>query len=151
MADRSEVLASAAYAALKPNGRRVLRLIEDEIERGTASLSLDAIEHRLGCSRATARFALKEIVLCGFVSVSVGVRRVNTFALADGWRALDAVEAKRLVGLSKLPMPLQPAAPKPAPRSVKPKPAPQPVEPPRTEQRRVTVTLAKLSFMDDGR
>ena len=152
MADRADVLASPAYAALKTNGRRVLHLIEAEIERGggTASISLDGIEHALRCSRATARFALKEIVLTGFVSVSMGERRVNRFALADGWRALDAVEAKRLVGLSKLPMPLQPSAPKPPPKPVKskPAPAPQPVEPQHVSERKVVVTLPRLRCLE---
>jgi hypothetical protein len=34
MADRSEVLASAAYAALSVGGKRVLQVIEDEVRRG---------------------------------------------------------------------------------------------------------------------
>ena len=103
MTDRES---SPAYAAMTPCGRACLRLIEGEIERhgGTASISRVAIE-RTGVSRASVNFGLKQIVQCGFVTISVGRRHINTFRLADDWKSLDADEAKRRVALAKLPKP----------------------------------------------
>ena len=153
MADRADVLTSAAYLALKPAGRQALHLIEGEIERcgGRAAISLEELQHRLKCSRVTTRIALKQLALCSFISVGVGVHQINVFALTDGWRALDAVEAQRLVKQARKPMPLRPAMPK----RMKPAPKPKPPKPPKVEPQRIerqtAVSLAKLTFMDDGR
>ena len=42
---------SPAYLALTPAGRRVLHVIESEVERGMASISLNDFTQRFGCSR----------------------------------------------------------------------------------------------------
>ena len=65
MTDRSGVVASAAYAAMTRSGRRVLHLIEGEVERGggTASISLYDFDRRFGCSRRATCFALKQLAL----------------------------------------------------------------------------------------
>lgn len=52
---------SPAYLALTPAGRRVLHVIESEVERGMASISLNDFTQRFGCSRAGARYDLKPI------------------------------------------------------------------------------------------
>jgi hypothetical protein len=121
MADREH---SAAYAAMTPCGKTCLHLIEGEIERhgGTASISRVAIE-RTGVSRASVNFGLKQIVQCGFMTISVGRRHINTFRLADDWKSLDADEAKRRVALAKLPKP-------PVARALPPKPV-KPPKPPK--------------------
>jgi hypothetical protein len=92
---------------------------------------------------------LKQLALCGFIRIDIGPRCINAFSLADGWRALDAVEAKRRVELARLPKPQRQAAPKP------PTPAPTPksvkVEPRRTMQR-ATPSMPKFSWdAGDGR
>ena len=103
-----------------------------------------------GMCKAATSFGVKQCERLGFVSVNVhaGPHRANVFALTDGWRTVDAVEATRRVQLAKLPKPQRAAAPKP------PKPAPTPkpvtVERPRTVQRRVP-SLPRLSWMDNGR
>ena len=66
-----------------------------------------------------ARFGIKQCERLGFITVGTGVRRANTFRLVDGWRTVDAVEAKRQVQLAKLPKPPKPpqvAAPQPLKR-----------------------------------
>jgi len=153
MTDRSGVVASAAYAAMTRSGRRVLHLIEGEVERGggTASISLDDFDRRFGCSRRSTRFALKQIALCGFITIGMGPRRIKTFRLYDGWRAVTADEAARLVKQARLPQPPRAAVPK-LPKPVKPPNASKPpkVQRPRMNERRA-VSLPKLSFVDDGR
>ena len=63
LGERSGVVASSAYAAMTRSGRRVLHLIEGEVERGggTASISLDDFDRRFGCSRRATRFGLKQL------------------------------------------------------------------------------------------
>ena len=125
MAGRSEVLRSAAYEALSVGGQRVFHVIE-RAGRDGAAISLPEFMERGGMCRSTARLGIKQCVALEFVVIGMGPRRVNTFARADGWRALDAREAKRRVAQARLPMPRQ---------SVPPKPVPQvkvPVEQPRT-------------------
>jgi len=153
MTDRSGVVASAAYAAMTRSGRRVLHLIEGELERvgGTANISLDDFDRRFGCSRRSTRFALKQLAMCGFITISMGPNRINTFRLCDGWRAVPADEAARSVKQARLPQPPRAALPK-LPKPVKPPKASKPpkAKRPRMNERRV-VSLPKLSFMDDGR
>jgi len=152
MAERADVMRSAAYAAMSPSGRKAFHLIEGEVERGDGAAAIP-INHftASGMCRAAARFGTKQCVLLGFASVNVhaGPNRANVFRLIDKWRGVDAIEAKRRVAQAKLPQPPRPSAAKPV-KPVKPAPAPKPVEPQRTE-RRVVVTLPRLSFMDDGR
>jgi hypothetical protein len=130
MAGRSEVLRSAAYAALSVGGKRVLHVVEEQAPHGAVGISLAQFMSQ-GMCRAAARFGIKQVELLGFVSVSMGPRRVNVFRLSDGWRGLDADEAKRRVAQARLPMP-------PRASSAPPKPVPQVearVEPPRTMRR----------------
>ena len=141
---------SAAYAALTPAGRRALHLIEGEVERGggTAAISHVDIE-RPGLSRASVNFGLKQLGLLEFVTISVGCRRINTFVLADGWRSLDADEAKRRVVLARLPKPQRPSSKPPKPvKASKPEPKPMTVE--RVMQRRMP-SLPTMPWYDDGR
>ena len=112
----------------------------------TASISRVAIE-RTGVSRASVNFGLKQIVQCGFVTISVGRRHINTFRFADDWKSLDADEAKRRVALAKLPKP--PVARALPPKPVKP-PKPPKVERPRYSQRRMP-SLPSMPWRDDGR
>ena len=151
---RSGVVASAAYAAMTRGGKRCLHLIEGEVERGggTASISLYDFDRRFGCSRRATCFALKQLALLGFVVIGTGARRVNMFTLIDGWRAIDAVEAKRLVELARLPKPQRAAAPKsvkPAPKPVK-QPKPVEVERPRFSERRMP-SMPVMSWDRAGR
>jgi len=140
---------SPAYLALTPAGRRVLHVIESEVERGMASISLNDFTQRFGCSRAGARYGLKQCALLGFVSIDMGPRRVNVFALADGWKSIDRVEASRLVQLAKLPKPPRASTPEPAP-TPKPVKQPKPVEPPRMRERRMP-SMPVFSWDRDGR
>jgi hypothetical protein len=124
MADRS-VQQSAAYEALSVGGKRVLQVIEDEVGNDGSAISLGRFMER-GMCRAAARYGIKQVEALGFAVIGMGPRRVNVFRLADGWRALDAHEAKRRVKLARLAMPQRQSAP--------PKPVTQfkvPVERPR--------------------
>ena len=104
--DRSEVLQSAAYAALTPSGKQCLHLIEDEIERGDGAAMLPRSFFTVrGLSKAATSFGVKQCERLGFVSVGTGVRGTNLLWLSDGWRTIDAVEAARRVRLAKLPKP----------------------------------------------
>jgi hypothetical protein len=113
MAGRSEVEASAAYAAMADSGRRVLALIEREVERGDGALSLETIMGEAGICRSAARYGVEQIEQLNFATVSTGPRRISLFALSDGWRALDAVEAKRRAKLARGPAPT-PASQRPS-------------------------------------
>jgi hypothetical protein len=129
MADRSEVLQSATYAALSVGGKRVLKVILDHVGHDAAAISLAQFMERGMCCRSTARIGIKQCELVDFVTVSMGHRRVNVFRRSDGWRGLDADEAKRRVRLARLPMP-------PRASSVPSKPQVKaPVERPRTLRR----------------
>ena len=146
--DRSGMLQSPAYLAMTPVGRRVLRLIEDTINRSGGS-AVTLTRSSFGGHRGSISFGIKQCERLGFVSIGIGLRRANAFSLLDDWRAVDADEAARRVQLAKLPQPPRPS------RAVSPKP-PKPVKPskpvavaPPTPQRQVT--LPRLSFMDDGR
>ena len=110
MAGRSEVLRSPAHAALTVGGKRVLQVLSELVGQDDVAISLGRFMER-GMCRAAARYGIKQCVAVGFVSVGMGPRRVNVFRLADGWRALDAHEAARLVKLAKLPR--QSVPPKP--------------------------------------
>ena len=153
MTDRSGVVASAAYAAMTRSGRRVLHLIEGEVERGggTASISLDDFDRRFGCSRRSTCFALKQLALLRLHHHRHGTAPRQDVPLYDGWRAVTADEAKRLVKQARLPKPPRAAVPK-LPKPVKPPKASKPpkVKRPRMNERRA-VSLPKLSFVDDGR
>jgi hypothetical protein len=79
-----------------------------------------------------------------WIRITIGPRRVSVFRLADGWKSLDADEAKRRVAQARLPMP-------PRASSVPPKPVRQvraPVERPRTMRR---VPSLPMPWHDDGR
>jgi len=104
--DRSEVLQSAAYAALTPCGKQCLHLSEDEIERGDGAAMLPRSFFMVrGLSKASTSFGTKQCERLGFISVGTGVRGTNLLWLSDSWRTIDAVEAARRVQLAKLPKP----------------------------------------------
>ena len=147
--DRAGVLTSPAYLAMTPVGQRVLRLIEDNINRSGGS-AVTLPRRSFGGSKGSVSFGIKQCERLGFVSIGVGVRHANTFSLTDGWRAVDAVEAKRRVQLAKLPKPPKVAAPQPV-KPPKPAPTPKPVTVARPSTTPRPVTLPRLSFMDDGR
>jgi hypothetical protein len=106
-------------------------------------------------SRSAARFGVKQVAVLGFVQITAGARRVNTFSRCDGWRAHDADAAARLVTLARGPMPQRasskPVVPKDAVSApigaVPPKPAA--VERPRTIQRQVP-SLPRLRCLEAG-
>ena len=85
-------------------------------------------------SRSAARFGIRQLVRLGFVQLTAGSRRVNTFSRCDGWRVHDVDAAKQLVTLARGPMPRasisKPTSGQNTPKPVQvPKPAT--VEPPR--------------------
>ena len=145
MADREH---SPSYAAaLKISGKRVLRVIEHEIEHSGDGVAISLEQFMAhGMCRAAARYGIKQCECVGFITVAAAARRVNTFAFCDGWRALDADEAARRVKQAKLPKP-QRADSEPVP----PKPVKPPkVERPRFSQRRMP-SLPSMPWQDDGR
>ena len=117
-----DMLASPAYAALSPTGRRVLALIEREVTRngGVAAISYSNIKRSCGVIHGTCGFALRQVRLLGFFSVELEAappRRVNTFTPSTRWQSIDAVEAHRLAVEARLPQSRPVRVPKP--RSVK--------------------------------
>ena len=130
----------------------MLRLIEDNINRSGGS-AVTLPRSSFGGSKGSISFGIKQCERLGLVRIGTGFRHANTFSLTDGWGAVDAVEAKRLVQLAKLPKPPQVAAPQPVkpPKPVKPAPAPKPVTvaPSSTTPRR-PITLPRLSFLERG-
>ena len=95
-------------------------------------------------SRSAARFGVKQVALLGFVQLTAGARRVNTFSRSAGWCVLDADEAARRMQFARQPMP-QRASSEP----VKPVKLPTPVtvERPRTMQR-ATPSLPRLRCLE---
>ena len=145
--DRSGMLQSPAYLAITPVGWRVLRLIEDTINRSGGS-AVTLTRSSFGGHRGSISFGIKQCERLGFVSIGIGLRRANAFSLLDEWRAVDADEgAAGAVGKAA-------AAAATVTRGVpKAAEAGQPSKPVAvarpTPQRQVT--LPRLSFMDDGR
>jgi len=143
--DRSEVLQSAAYAALKPSGKRALHVIEDALSRSGDGVAISLNQFlALGLCPTAARYGVKQCERVGLVTVNTGPRRVHVFMMADGWKSISADEAARRMALARQPM--QRAKPVKPPKLVK-VPKPVPVEPPRTMRRQVP-SLPRLSFMD---
>ena len=95
--DRSGMLQSPAYLATTPVGRRVLRLIEDTINRSDVS-AVTLSRSSFGGHRGSISFGIKQCERLGFVSIGIGLRRANAFSLLDDWRAVDA--ARRRGGCS---------------------------------------------------
>jgi hypothetical protein len=100
-----EVEASAAYRAMASSGQKVLAAIEREIERGNAALSFETLMELSGLCRSAVRLGVKQAEALGFVIVTSGARRTSTFALAEAWRDLNIIEAKRLARLARGPSP----------------------------------------------
>jgi hypothetical protein len=101
MAGRPEMLRSAAYAALKPSGRRVLGVVENVLSRtgnGTA-ISLGQFT-ALGLCRTAARYGIRQCERVGLIKVEVGPRQVHVFSFRDGWKTVDADEAARRMALA---------------------------------------------------
>jgi hypothetical protein len=105
MAGRSEVQRSAADAALCVGGQRVLKVIEEEVRGGGSAITLDQLMDRADLCRSSVRRGIRQCELVGFIAVAMGPRRVNLFKLSDGWKSLDAAEAKRRMKLAKEPTP----------------------------------------------
>ena len=122
---------SLAYQAMTGAARHMLALIERELARSdghTVAIRLVDFEN-LGVRPGTCGFALRQVVLFGFVNVEPGPlpRRISTFRLSDHWQFIDAVEAMRLRVEAR-----------------NPKPRPKPVAKPRTM--RQVPSLAKMSW-----
>ena len=143
---------SPAYAALTPAGKRVLRVIECEVERGGGTAAISRTDfQRSGISHSAAGFGVKQVALLGFARIELP-QRINVFRLIDDWQSFDADTAARQARMAKLPKPptiSKPPEPKPA--KVKPVTVEQPVQQPRNVQRVTTVTLPRLSCLSDGR
>jgi hypothetical protein len=114
MADRSQ---SPAFAALSASGRKVLHAVEKQAGRGAVAITLDEFMEHTALCRSAVRHGIRQCELLSFVVVSTGHRRVNQFALAGGWRELDAGEAARLAKQVRLPTP--PRASSAPPRAVR--------------------------------
>jgi hypothetical protein len=116
----------------------------EQAGRGVA-ISLDKFMEQCDLCRSAVRYGIKQCELLGFAVITIGPRRVSQFRLAEGWRGLDADEAKRRVRLARLPTP-------PRASSVPPKPVRQvkaPVERPRTVRR--VPSLPTMPSHDDRR
>ena len=111
-ADRSQ---SPAYQALTPAARKVLAMIGGKIADGggVATISLTNLAKLCGVSNSTAFLAQRQIVALGFVSIAPGPRPRDSYRLADGWRAHDAVEAMRLRKVARTSKPRTPKPVKP--------------------------------------
>jgi hypothetical protein len=145
MAGRPEVLRSAAYAVLSASGKQVVKVIEEEVRRGAVAITLDELMDRADLCRSSVRRGVRQCEVLGFVSVTMGFRRVGQFQLSDGGRAIDANEAERLAKQARLPTP-------PRASNVPPKPVRQvkaPVERPRTVGR--VPSLPTMPWHDDRR
>lgn len=105
MAGRSEVEASAAYRAMASSGQKVLAAIEREVGRGKFALSFETLMELSGLCRSAVRLGVKQAAALGFVSVTSGMRRTSTFELAEAWRDLNVIEAKRRARLARGPSP----------------------------------------------
>ena len=141
---------SPAFQALTPSGKRALRLIADEVTRkggGAVTLSRSHFTAR-GMGKVSVTFAVKQLRLTGFVVIELGERRATVFRLIDRWRALDAHEAARRLRQARLPM-ARPAEAEPV-KPPKPAPTPKPAKVERSSTTPRPVSLARLSFMDDG-
>jgi hypothetical protein len=64
-------------------------------------------------SNSTAFLAQRQIVALGFVSIAPGPRPRDSYRLADGWRAHDAVEVMRLRKVARTSKPRTPKPVKP--------------------------------------
>ena len=98
--DRSEVLQSAAYAALKPSGKGALHVIEDALSRSGDGVAISLNQFlALGLCRTAARYGVKQCERVGLVTVNTGPGRVHVFMMADGWKSISADEAARRMAL----------------------------------------------------
>jgi hypothetical protein len=148
MVGRPEAQRSAAYGALSVGGKLVLKVIEDDVRRGSGAITLDRLMEQRDLCRSSVRRGIRQCEALGFVSVSMGFRRVGQFQLSDRWRALDADEAARLVKLAKSKTP--PRATSAPPKPVRPVKARVEVEqppPPRQPSMPVVawIALARLN------
>ena len=107
---------SEAWLALSAASRKMLVVIERAIaERGSPvelaySHFLDA-PPELAISRPVIRHCIRRLAALHFVEL-VPHRRINTFALSDGWRAIDKTSAKKRLARAKA------TKPRPAPRQL---------------------------------
>ena len=118
MASAMDRQGSAAWAALSAASRKMLIVIEQAIaERGTREVEL-AFSHfldappELAISRPVIRHCVRRLEALGFVTVRLGAKRVNVFALSQEFWSVDKTSAKRRLARAKA------AKPKPAPRQL---------------------------------
>jgi hypothetical protein len=134
MAGRSELQRSPAYRALSDGGVEVLHAVEEQAARGSVAISLERLAELTDLCRSSTRQAIRLCETLGLISVTAGPRRVNEFALANGWRAVDQIEAKRRLQLPRLRTPpRQSSAPPRAVRQAKAR-VEEPVEQPQPRQ-----------------
>ena len=119
MAGRSEVRKSPAFEALSVGGKRALKVIEEEVRGGGSAITLDELMDRADLCRSSVRRGIRQCELVGFIAVAMGPRRVNLFKLSDGWKSLDAAEAKRRMKLAKEPTPPRQSSAPPTARQAK--------------------------------
>jgi hypothetical protein len=108
---------SAAFEALPSSVQKCLRFIDRTIGAGPSAV---ASQMNLPVGGGTAGFVIKVLVGCEFFTTAPGRARVTTWFRADGWRTLDAEEAKLRIKQARLPA---------LPRNSKPaaRPVPKPV------------------------
>ena len=93
---------SPAYWALTKAARRMLHVIETEIDSGTSvALSYETLrlEHRFGWQ--TLSRSLKLLDRLGLIDIEAGPRLVNVFRISTRWRSINEDEAKRLSELAR--------------------------------------------------
>ena len=106
-----EITESPAYSVLRASSRRVLDRILTEIERGggVASISNEAFD-AYRCSSVAP--ALRELTGLGFVEITAGRNRCNSFAGSDRWRAITSKrEASIISAVAREPRPRPPPKP----------------------------------------
>ena len=89
---------SPAYKALLPSTRKILALIEREVERGNGQAAIRFADFEdFGIPPGSIGLALRLLSALGFVVIErQPPRHVNTFRLSDHWRSIDATEAAKL-------------------------------------------------------
>jgi len=144
MADRTS---SAAYAAMKPSGKRCLNLIEGAVTCGGGAAALSHGQFKAwGMARSSSCYAVKALLALGFVTVEPGKRRTNVFgSVMAGARSMRA----RRRGWSSWRVKRSRSG-RAASRWVPKPPKPMAVERPRVMQRG-TPSLPTMPWQDDGR
>jgi hypothetical protein len=97
-ADRSEMMASAAYSALTPRMRKVFHAISTAIGDGdSAPMSRHCFTLDFSVPPKAIKPSLDVLTQLGLIEVGLGARRVQVFRFGTGWRQLDALAAVRVL------------------------------------------------------